>query len=671
MKKSLKIAIICGGLLTVSLIGGGIYYVLNNSSKPSDVLNKYVSLLNDKDYEGMYSLISSDSNISKEDFVKRNKNIYEGIGASDINVTISDTKKTISEATINYDSTLNSIAGEINFSNSLELKKDNGKDFKIVWNSKAIFPELQDDYKVIPTTSKGKRGSILDRNGASLAMDGKAADIGLVPGKITNKEDAVNKIASILQIPAKDINDKLNASYVKSDTFVELKVISKDDSRKQSLLQIPGVKINDKDSRIYPFGAQASHLTGYVHNINADELEENKGKNYNDNSIIGASGLEKIYEDKLRSNDGAEINILDNKGNKVSTVASKKAEDGKDIKVTIDSNLQSTMYADIANDKGAAVAMNPNTGEVLALISTPSYDPNDFVLGISQDKWNSLNNDPKKPMYNRFKSTAAPGSTFKPITGVIGLDTKTLDPNQDKNISGLSWQKDSSWGSYSVTRVHEYSGGSNLQNALVYSDNIYFAQAALDIGKDKFIDKIKSFGFDEDVPFDFGLTKSQYSSDGKIDKDVQLADSGYGQAEMLVNPVHLASMYSMFVNNGSMVKPTLLYQDKPTGEMWKSNVVSKEAASTILNDMVQVVENPNGTGHAAQIPGVTIAGKTGTAEIKASQDDKTGTEIGWFGAITTNKTNNVLVIEMVEDVKDRGSSGYVVPKVKNALLTAK
>ena len=316
--------------------------------------------------------------------------------------------------------------------------------------------------------------------------------------------------------------------------------------------------------------------------------------------------------------------------------------------------------------------MNPNTGEVLALVSTPGYDPNDFVMGMSTAKWDSLNGDPNKPLNNRFKATYAPGSTFKPITAAIGLNINSLDPNANKSISGLSWKKDSSWGSYSVTRVSDYAGGSNLLNAMVYSDNIYFAQTALDIGKDKFQTGLKSLGFDESMEFDFGLTKSQFASSGEIKTDVQLADSGYGQGEILVNPVHLASMYSMFVNQGSMVTPYLIYKDSPVATIWKSNVITKEAASTVLNDMIQVVESPNGTGHEAQTPGLTIAGKTGTAEIKASQGDSTGTEIGWFAAMTTNRNNNnLLVVGMAEDVKDKGGSHYVIPKVKKAFETLK
>ncbi|MBE6049752.1 MAG: penicillin-binding transpeptidase domain-containing protein [Clostridium sp.] len=670
MKKGLKIAII--GVVAILLAGGafGIYYIRNNSSKPEKVLEEYFDLLKDKKYDEMYNLISKEAQgkISSEDFVKRNKNIYEGVGAVDIEVEVKETTKDSRKATVNYDFTMNTSAGEINFSNEMKFTKDDGKNFVIDWSSNLIFPELNDNYKIRINSVAGKRGSILDRNGNILAADGKAANVGIVPGRLVNKEEAINSIAQILEMSPEDINKKISASYVQPDTFVPLKVIPGNDARKDQLLKITGIKITDKVSRIYPLGAEAAHLTGYVQAITADELKELEGKGYTSSSVIGKSGAEKLYEDKLKGNDGVEIYIEDEKGSKKSTVISKDVKDGQNVKLTIDNTLQSNLYKGLAQDKGASVAMNPNTGEVLALVSTPSYDPNDFVLGMSSDKWNTLNNDPNKPMYNRFKAGFAPGSTFKPITGAIGLETKTIDPNKDMGITSNSWQKDSSWGSYNVTRVHGYENA-NLENAMVYSDNIYFAMAALNIGSENFCNKLKSFGFGEDIPFDFGLAKSQYSDDGSnISKEVQLADSGYGQGKILVTPVHLATMYTMFANEGNILTPTLL-ADGASKKVWKENVISKESASIILNDMIQVVKNPNGTGHGAMIDGLTIAAKTGTAELKASQDDKTGTETGWFAAMTTNRAKgNVLIVSMAEDAKDKGGSGYLVPKVHEALM---
>ncbi len=129
--------------------------------------------------------------------------------------------------------------------------------------------------------------------------------------------------------------------------------------------------------------------------------------------------------------------------------------------------------------------MNPYTGEVLALVSTPSYDTNQFILGLTTDQWDTLNNDESQPLYNRFRQTFAPGSTLKPFTAAIGLAEGTIDPNQDYGSNGTSWQKDSSWGSYYVTTLQDYSPGT-LETALIYSDNIFFAKAALNLGADKF-----------------------------------------------------------------------------------------------------------------------------------------------------------------------------------------
>ncbi|MGL4107810.1 penicillin-binding transpeptidase domain-containing protein [Clostridium sp. LP20] len=674
MNKKLKIYVSIAILAILVLLGGAIFIVTKTSNKPNEALSKYFDLINDKNYEGMYEMISSESQekISKDDFIKRNKNIYEGIEAKDIKIDISKVTSDGGDKKIDYTTSMTVMGSELTFDNSIKMKNEN-KSFSVIWESKVIYPELDEVEKVSVKTNKAKRGEILDRNGKALATDGLAANVGIVPGKLSaNQDEAIASIASILEISADDIKSKLKASYVKSDMFVPIKVISSTDTRKQSLLQIPGIMINDKAARVYPLGEDAAHLTGYVQNINAEELEEYSDKNYRSDSVIGKTGLEKIYEDKIRGIDGFEINIVDMNGKKVSSIISKEPQNGSDLKLTIDSNMQSLLYGELSKDKGTSVAMNPNTGEVLALVSTPGYDPNDFVMGISTDKWNSLNNDINKPLYNRFSSKVVPGSIFKPLTAAIGLDSKTLDPNGNKNISGLKWQKDSSWGDYSVTRVSEYGGGNNLLNALVYSDNIYFAQTALDIGKDTFAEKLKSFGFGEELPFEYGMTKSQIASDGNIKTEVQLADSGYGQGEVLVNPVHLASIYTAFLNQGNIISPYLEYKNNPESKIWKENAISKESANLVLQNMIQVVENTGGTGHEVQTSGLTIAAKTGTAEIKASQDDTTGTELGWFAAMTTNKDkNNLLVVTMAEDVKDRGGSHYVIPKVKKALETVK
>ena len=670
MKKGAKIAIAISGTLVIALaVGGTIFYVNKNKYNPEKVLEEYTSLINDKKYEEMYSKTTkkSQGNISKEDFIKRNKNIYEGIEATNIKNKVKEVKKDGECYNITYETTMNTIAGEVEFKNTVVVKKDDG----IEWSSKMIFPDLGSDDKVRVSDTKAKRGSILDKNGNVLAEDGYINEVGIVPGKLGDaKEDNIKKISEILEVSEEYINTEITASYVQDDTFVPLKDISANSEKVNELLEIPGVMINDKEARVYPLGVEAAHLTGYVQNITSEELEKNEGKGYSSSSVIGKVGLEKAYEDTLRGTDGVEIYIEDKNGEKKSEIASTELKDGKDVTVTIDSNMQKLLYNQLESDKGFAVAMNPNTGEVLAMVSTPSYDPNDFILGMSNSKWEELNNDENKPLFNRFQSTFAPGSSFKPITAAIGLESKAIDADGAKNISGKSWKKDDSWGDYSVTRVSDYGTSTNLTKAMVYSDNIYFAQVALDVGKDNFATDLTKMGFGEKIPFKYGLYSSQFADDDKFKDDIQLADTGYGQGKLLVNPIHLASIYTAFLNDGNMIMPTLDSGD--TSKVWKENVMTKDTASTVLNTMVSVVEDPAGTASEAKIDGLTIAAKTGTAEIKKSQDDTDGTELGWFAAMTTNKdNNNLLVVSMVEDVKDKGGSHYVIPKVKTALETVK
>ena len=339
--------------------------------------------------------------------------------------------------------------------------------------------------------------------------------------------------------------------------------------------------------------------------------------------------------------------------------------------MTIDSELQSELYDAFAEDRSSHVAMNPKTGEVLALVSTPSYDSNDFVLGMSQTQWENLNSDPGQPMYNRFKASYAPGSSIKPVVAAIGLSDGKLDAAADLGNSGGRWQKDESWGTYTVNAAHVYSGPANLENALIYSDNTYFAKAALQIGADSLAEGFERIGFGQELPFVFSVAPSQYVNSGEdlASDEIRLADTGYGQGEMLVNPVHLAAVYSAFVNGGDMIRPVLEYAEGSSPEYWLQDVFTEEAANIVTEDMIQIIENPEGTGAAAKVEGISLAGKTGTAEIKDSQDDTNGTELGWFGVFTADapQEQSFLLVSMAEDVKDRGGSGYVIAQEKDVL----
>ena len=596
---------------------------------------------------------SSQKKYPKDTFVERNKNIYDGMEVSDIQIEV--TEKTKDE--IAYHVTMKTLAGEANFENTTAIK-----DNKIVWDDSFIYPALQQDYKVRITDQEADRGQILDRNGTVLAGQGEAYSVGLVRGKL-NGENDYEKLGELLGLSKESIQKTMSASWIKDDSFVPLKTISKNDTDLENqLLNIPGVKLSTTEVRSYPYGKITSHVVGYMQKVTAEDLEKHKGEGYSETSYIGRSGIEAAYEKDLKGKDGVKIYIVDETGEEVSIIANQEKQDGKDITLTIDIGLQRDLYNAYQNDKSASVAMNPKTGEVLALVSTPTFDSNDFILGMSTDQWNQLNNDEKNPLLNRFKSTVVPGSSMKAISAGIGLGTKSLDKDKDFGAQ-MKWQKDSSWGDFYVTTLHAPKPN-NLKNALIYSDNVYFAKAALEIGAKNLESGYKKLKIGEEIPFELSLNKSQYTSDD-FEDDIQVADSGYGQGEILMNPVQLASIYSSFVNDGNIMTPHVV-KDTET-KVWIKEAFTQETVETIKEGLTGVISDANGTAHSLYNSKYQLAGKTGTGEIKASQDDTTGTEIGWMTVMTTNDSNPVLITTMVEDVKNRGGSGYVVKNIKTPL----
>jgi len=675
----IAIAVIGMAAITVAVCVAGMFKKEDVWKTPEELLVEYMNHIPAQEYEQMYAMlhIEASGNVSQEDFIKRNSAIYEGIEIQNMAVEIIAYDE--EQLTVTYQTSFDTVAGEISFEKSaFFLEGEDG--YKLVWDNSLIFPNLASTDKVRVSTTQANRGEILDRNGRVLAGKGTASSVGIVPGKLENREEAIAKIAELLETTSEVIEKKLSAQWVKDDSFVPIKTIPrveeiellkvepdedvlKEKERHESLLAIPGVMISDVEVREYPLGEVAAHLVGYVQSVTAEDLEEHAGEGYTANSVIGRSGMEGLFEKELKGQNGCRIYIVNSEGKEKEELACILVQHGQDIKLTIDASLQIALYEQFQEDKSCSVAMNPYTGEVLALVSTPSYDNNDFIMGLSSEQWTALNDDEDKPMYNRFRQVWCPGSTFKPVTAAVGLESGAIDPNEDYGNVGLSWQKDASWGSYYVTTLHAYEPVI-LENALIYSDNIYFAKAALKIGYEEMESSLTQLGFNAELPFEIKMAKSQYSNSESIETEIQLADSGYGQGHVLVNPLHLACIYSAFCNEGNIIKPYLVYQNEVSAEYWISGAFSSETASRVLEGTKKVVNDSHGTGYAAHRDDIVLAGKTGTAEIKASKDDTSGTELGWFAVFTAEETveRPILIISMVEDVKGRGGSGYVVKK---------
>lgn len=683
--KTAKILLSC---ILAAALGGIVFVGISLVQRlrwkdPQEILQEYMACIASQEYGKMYQMISKEESggITEEEFIERNANIYEGIEAENIKIQLLDSGK--EKDVVLYECTMDTIAGEIHFENSAcFVEGESG--YELVWEDSLIFPQLGPEDKVQVLTESAQRGKILDRNGKVFAGKGVASSVGLVPEKM--EENSVKELAALLKIDEESIQTALSASWVSEDSFVPIKTIPKEGvpdvmdmllgeafaeegSLEQALLQVPGVMITDVEVREYPLKEAAAHLVGYVQSVTAEDLKEHEGEGYTSGSVIGRSGMEGLYEERLRGKNGYKILIKDSHGNNKSLLAMTPVQDGEDIRLTIDAGLQETLYEQLSEDKSCSVAMNPYTGEVLALVSTPSYDNNGFIMGFSEEEWTALNEDENMPLYNRFRQTWCPGSVFKPIIASVGIDCNAIDPLADYGNEGTSWQKDESWGDYYVTTLHEYEPVT-LKNALIYSDNIYFAKAALNIGADNLTKALKQLGFGADLPFEITMTRSQYSNTEEIQSEVQLADSGYGQGQILINPVHLAALYTAFLNQGDVLTPYLLYKEEPGTSVWLPQAFSTEAVQTVTEGMEQVINDPNGTGYGVHREDIWLAGKTGTAEIKASVEDTTGTELGWLAVYTAQETENpLLLVSMVEDVKDRGGSGYVTDKIRAVLDT--
>ncbi len=617
------------------LVVVAIIMIYSNFSSPARVIRAFYKNVNNHKYEELYNLVETD--MSKEEFTNKMKSVYDGMEVSSAWVTISINLKNSDVVNLKYVTNLSTVAGKLTFSNKSTLVKVNGK-YKIKWDNSFLYPKLKNNQKIRVSTLKAKRGAIYDRNKNILAKDAKAYSIGIVAGKIKSDDD-LRVISKLLNITYKDIKAELAKPYVVDGTFVHLKNIDREQQElKTALLKIPAVKIIDYDIREYPYNEKLSTLLGFVQNDD------------------GKSGLELTLNSQLKGLNGCEI-YVDDDGINVETILKKDRVNGKNIDLTIDVKLQELIYEKFKDVESATVAMNYTTGEILALVSTPSYETNKISLGISDNEWNEIVNNKKKPLFTRFLSKYTPGSTMKPIVAAIGLDTDSFTDTENFGKSVKTWQKDSSWKDFYVTTLEVYNGESNLEKALIHSDNVYFAKAALKIGKNLFKQELDRYGFNKPLNFEQNTDISVY---GNIDSEAKLAVSGFGQGEMEVNPIFMAKIYSAFANNGNVVTPYILQKEGNDQNTVNSvNLIKPLTANKIKNDLKKVIDK--GTGKLAKIDGKNLYGKTGTAEIKMTKDDKSGEEIGWFNVFDDNK---LLIVNMVENAKKLNGSKFSVKNLR-------
>lgn len=656
-----KLTMILGLVFLVFLAG------CQQQATPEDRLKEYIEHWNNGEFSEMYSVYlnqGSKEAYASEDFVERQQKLYEDLAIDNVEVTYTKPAEdaewdTENPADFPVQVKMDTIAGPVEFEKSMTLlfeEQGETEDWFVEWDPSFIFEQLETGDEVRVSTTKSERGEILDRNEQPIAINGTGYNIGVVPESFT-EASAKEDLAELLGISVANIDEQLGQSWVQENQFVPISKAAKNDTELlEKAAAIPGVTYQETAMREYPYGEALGHLSGYIGPITAEKLEELKDQGYTSTDSIGRRGLEQTLEERLHGANGMKILIKKQGDNgEELTVAETPAENGETVILTIDAELQKSAYEAMEGEAGTSAAVDPETGETLALVSSPAYDPNEYMLGISESRFKELSEDPLTPLFNRFGAAYAPGSTIKPVTAAIGMEAGTLDPAEGLQIDGATWQKDGSWGDYRVTRLHpEAPNPIDLNKALVYSDNIYFARQALDIGSGAFVTGLENFGFGEEIPFALELQSSQISNEGTLGSEGQLADTSFGQGQMLTNILHLASMYEPFLTDGIMYKP-LLFMEEEKGQVWKEGLLSAENAEILRTGMRNVVVD--GYAQSANSTSVKIAGKTGTAELKGAIGEE-GQENGFFVAYDSESPDFILAM-MIESIEDNGGSDYV------------
>ena len=641
---------------------------------PLPFLNEFIDLLNRNDFGSCYAMLAPETQeaVSLVDFSERYENIFSALELTSLTaqygaLSVDSGGRYLQEATLTYDSPLlGAFTQEVVF--SLDYSEER-RTFLLNWTPAMIFADLRSSDVVRLRTLSPKRGEILDSGHNAYAINSYAESVYVQPSLVADEAYTVTALASVLSMDSEDVRDLLHSSNAEKYDSVVIKSYPPggiSSATESALSTLPGVFVNRTSMtpiRYYPNGAFFAHSMGYTSAITAEELETLDPERYDISSYVGRTGLEAAYEDTLCGTKGYSLDIYASDGQWLSTVARREAVDGLDLEITLDFDLQERaedLLATMQEDglAGAVVVLDPHTGDVLALSSYPDFDPNLFVLNSDPETLASyVDEASNSPLYNRaVQGSYIPGSTIKPFMAAMSLEYDILNENYEftGEIYRNQWTPSGFWPYPAITRVSYYNGPVNMSNALTYSDNIYFAFLALQAGWDTVEPFLTRIGFSERIPFDLRVSQPNYLSSANYENRQLLASTGYGQGELLTSPLQMACLFSALANDGDIMTPRLVKATRRTEgteyvvveempvSVWKEDVVTQDALETIVPMLHRVVEE--GTGRRADIDGLTIYGKTGTAEIGS---DKTR-EIGWFIAFVDNEEYSRLVSVTLE-----------------------
>jgi penicillin-binding protein 2 len=509
------------------------------------------------------------------------------------------------------------------------------------------------------------RGILYDRNGLALVDNRPAFTLSFIPRDVEDRNTVLARVAVLLKIPLTELQDAL--ARVPADSLRPVRVrrgLSLEDVAKieEWKIELPGVVVEVEPQRVYPTNSFAAHLLGYVREVSEEQTRQGR---YRRGDMVGQTGLERVLDEYLRGRDGGERIEVDALGRPVQVIQREEARPGGQVITTIDRRVQEAAERAMTGRAGAIVVMDPRTGDLLALTSSPAYDLERFTGNLDREAWAAVMRDPSYPLLNRaLQSQYAPGSVFKMVVAAAGLQERTLSPTDGTYCNGeftLGKWRFGDW----LKGGH---GHVDMRSSIVHSCNIFFYQAGLKVGPDAIARYARAFGLGAPSGIDLsgerpGLVPSPDWKRARLGRSWSAGETlnvAIGQGQLLVTPLQVARMMSAFANRGVLWKPrvvqrveradgTLAYSEptKMTGQVDLSPAVWE----FLRQAMAGVVSG--GTGVASRIPGIQIAGKTGTAQSVANSDSAKGQDHAWFASFAPVDDPQVVVVVLVE----RGGKG--------------
>jgi penicillin-binding protein 2 len=656
------------------------------TDSPTDVVQTFAQLWADGDYDGMYNLLTTTARAktNRQDFIDRYQGITDEAGITGVTVTMSGGSNLDTQVPIHVVLGTSTV-GDIEQDNTVQTRQEDDR-WLIDWSPSLIVAGLGEN--CIDYTELGSsRGNILDKNGEKLAYEGVVNEIGIIPGQLTNETAEIDALSKLIGMKAQDIKDRYQDG--EAGWFMPITQLPDplDTDVLNGISELDGVAVRQVESRIYPYGAVAAHITGYVTTVNADDIEANPDAGLIAGQLIGRAGVEAAANDLLSGTPGGRLSVVNcTTRTEESMVAERDAVEPKDVVLTVDIEFQKQVDAALGDVTGSAVVLDPQTGAVMALVSHPSFDPNIFIKGLSDADAAAVFDEKKLPLLNRATQQGYPtGSIFKVIT--MSAAMKDLGYEGDSNIDcPTEWTIP---GTDEVRRdwTYEYETGAQgmltLHTALVNSCNTVFYELGYELDdKDENLlpDMTKAYGLGAPTGIPYlqeiaGVVPSPEWKIGNVGDYWATGDAvnlAIGQGFLEATPLQMANVYTAIANGGDLLQPYIVQSvvsDGKTEDVGKRTVIRHlplddwmiAEQQSALRDQTS---NSWGAGSVTVFGdfGWPIAGKTGTAQNESNVAGKPHSWFAAFGPYGDGLDAEISSIVMVESSGEGVS--YAAPITK-------